>query len=99
MAFRCGSVPEIIEDGLTGRIVSNVDEAVRSIPGLLTLDRRLFARFEQRFSAARMTADYLKINAAQAGSSPIPSLGHFRFTRCRHVRSFICVCACARKSN
>ncbi len=62
MAFRCGSVPEIIEDGLTGRIVSNVDEAVRSIPDLLALDRHAIrARFEQRFSAARMTADYLKI--------------------------------------
>ncbi|WP_342738996.1 hypothetical protein [Bradyrhizobium sp. B117] len=32
LAFHCGSVPEIVEDGLTGRIVSDVDKAVRAIP-------------------------------------------------------------------
>jgi glycosyltransferase involved in cell wall biosynthesis len=62
LAFRCGSVPEIVDDGLTGRIVSDVDEAVRAIPGLLALDRRAIrARFEERFSAARMAADYSRI--------------------------------------
>jgi glycosyltransferase involved in cell wall biosynthesis len=62
LAFRCGSVPEIIEDGLTGRIVSSVDEAVRAVPGLLAMDRRAIrARFEERFSAARMAADYVRI--------------------------------------
>jgi hypothetical protein len=40
LAFRCGSVPEIVEDGLTGRIVSDVGEAVRGLPGLLKLDRK-----------------------------------------------------------
>ncbi|WOH54373.1 glycosyltransferase family 4 protein [Bradyrhizobium sp. sBnM-33] len=62
LAFRCGSVPEIVEDGLTGRIVSDVDEAVRAVPELLALDRKAIrARFEERFSAARMAADYVKI--------------------------------------
>ena len=62
LAFRCGSVPEIIEDGLTGRIVSDVGEAVRAIPELLKLDRKAIrARFEERFSAARMASDYVKI--------------------------------------
>ena len=62
LAFRCGSVPEIIEDGLTGRIVSSVDEAVRAVPGLLAIDRlAIRARFEERFSAARMAADYVRI--------------------------------------
>jgi glycosyltransferase involved in cell wall biosynthesis len=62
LAFRCGSVPEIVEDGLTGRIVSDVEEAVRAIPELLALDRKAIrARFEERFSAARMAADYVKI--------------------------------------
>jgi glycosyltransferase involved in cell wall biosynthesis len=62
LAFRCGSVPEIVEDGLTGRIVSDVDEAVRAVPELLALDRKAIrARFEERFSAARMATDYVKI--------------------------------------
>jgi glycosyltransferase involved in cell wall biosynthesis len=62
LAFRRGSVPEIVEDGLTGRIVSDVDEAVRAIPGLLALDRKAIrARFEERFSAARMTTDYVRL--------------------------------------
>jgi glycosyltransferase involved in cell wall biosynthesis len=62
LAFRRGSVPEIIEDGLTGRIVGSIEEAVRAMPDLLALDRRLIrSRFEERFSAGRMAADYLKV--------------------------------------
>jgi len=62
LAFNGGSVPEIVEDGLTGRIVSSVDEAVQVIPELLALDRNAIrGRFEQRFSSARMAADYTKI--------------------------------------
>jgi glycosyltransferase involved in cell wall biosynthesis len=62
LAFRCGSVPEIVEDMLTGRIVSSVDEAVQAIPDLLALDRTTIrARFEERFSSRRMASDYTKI--------------------------------------
>lgn len=62
LAFRCGSVPEIVDDGLTGRIVSDLDEAVRAIPGLLALDRKAVrARFEERFSSARMATEYTRI--------------------------------------
>ena len=61
-AFRGGSVPEIVEDGLTGRIVSNIEEAVQAVPDLLALDRKAIrARFEQRFSSRRMAADYVRI--------------------------------------
>lgn len=62
LAFRCGSVPEIVDDGLTGRIVSNVEEAAQAIPVVLKLDRKAIrARFEERFSASRMAADYLRV--------------------------------------
>ncbi|WP_213290467.1 glycosyltransferase family 4 protein [Bradyrhizobium sp. sGM-13] len=75
LAFRCGSVPEIIEDGLTGRIVSDVDEAVRAVPGLLALDRKAIrARFEERFSAARMAADYVKIYQKMLRQHTAPQL-------------------------
>ena len=33
VAFRCGSVPEIIENGITGRIVNNEAEAIAALPG------------------------------------------------------------------
>ena len=62
LAFRCGSVPEIVDDGVTGRIVTTMDEAVRAIPSILQMDRRAVRRrFEERFSAARMARDYVKI--------------------------------------
>jgi glycosyltransferase involved in cell wall biosynthesis len=62
IAFPCGSVPEVIEDGLTGRIVSTMDEAVHAVPQALALDRKAIRRrFEERFSAARMTKDYLRL--------------------------------------
>ena len=62
LAFRGGSVAEIIEDGTTGRIVESVEEAVQAMPSVLALDRRAVrARFEERFSATRMAADYVKL--------------------------------------
>ena len=62
LAFRCGSVPEIVEDRLTGRIVSSIEEAAQAIPELLALDRHAIrARFEQRFSSRRMASDYVNI--------------------------------------
>jgi glycosyltransferase involved in cell wall biosynthesis len=62
LAFRCGSVPEIVDDGRTGRIVSSVDEAVQVVPALLGMDRKVVrARFEERFSVSRMAADYLNV--------------------------------------
>jgi glycosyltransferase involved in cell wall biosynthesis len=62
LAFRCGSVPEIVDDGVTGRIVSDVEEAVRTIPGLLALDpKAIRSRFEERFSSVRMAADYERV--------------------------------------
>jgi glycosyltransferase involved in cell wall biosynthesis len=62
LAFGRGSVPEVIEDGITGYIVDNVDEAICKIGETLSLNRsRIRRRFGERFSAARMAQDYLKI--------------------------------------
>jgi glycosyltransferase involved in cell wall biosynthesis len=62
LAFRSGSVPEIIEDGVTGRIVSSVDEAILALPEVIALDRRAVRRrFEERFTAARMAKDYVSL--------------------------------------
>ena len=62
IAFPMGSVPEIIEHGVTGYIVNNVAEAVDAVHALGSLDRRDCRRvFEKRFSVERMCLDYLKI--------------------------------------
>jgi glycosyltransferase involved in cell wall biosynthesis len=62
LAFRHGSVPEIVDDGVTGRIVNSMDEAVAALPQVLALDRRLVRqRFEERFSATRMARDYVSV--------------------------------------
>ena len=62
LAFRCGSVPEIIDEGITGMIVDTMDEAFAAIPRLLAMDRKLVRRrFEERFSSDRMARDYLKL--------------------------------------
>lgn len=62
LAFRCGSVPEIVEDGITGAIVDTMDEAIAALPGVIALDRiKVRQRFDQRFSATRMAKDYVAI--------------------------------------
>ena len=62
LAFRCGSVSEIIDNGVTGQIVDTEEEAIRKLPTLLSLDRRAVRRrFEQRFSATRMAKDYVQL--------------------------------------
>jgi glycosyltransferase involved in cell wall biosynthesis len=62
MAFRNGSVPEVIDEGVTGFVVDDEDQAMRKLGALLALDRgRVRRRFEERFTAQRMAADYLKI--------------------------------------
>jgi glycosyltransferase involved in cell wall biosynthesis len=62
LGWRCGSVPEIITDGVSGRIVESVFEAVTAIDELAGFDRRLVRDcFEHRFGVERMAADYLGI--------------------------------------
>src|SRR5580693_5421983 len=60
LAFRCGSVPEIIENGVTGWVVDSEDEAVAALMGILSYDRRAVRqRFEDRFTSTRMAKDYV----------------------------------------
>ena len=60
IAFRRGSVPEIVDHGVTGFIVDSVDEAVAAVPLARALDRVTIRRhFEKRFSVERMARDYL----------------------------------------
>jgi glycosyltransferase involved in cell wall biosynthesis len=62
IAWDRGSVPEIVEDGVTGFVVASEAEAVAALGRVGTLDRaRVRARFEARFTAERMARDYLAL--------------------------------------
>lgn len=62
IAFRRGSVPELIEDGVNGFVVDTIAEAVAALENIGQIDRqRCRRRFEERFSAERMARDYVAI--------------------------------------
>ena len=60
IAFENGSVPEIIDDGVTGYIVNSILEGIEKLKAVSYLSRKHIRRvFELRFSASRMAEDYL----------------------------------------
>ena len=62
VAFRCGSVPEVIEHGVTGFVVDTLEEAVDATRNVHRLDRhQCRAAFERRFTLTRMADDYVKV--------------------------------------
>ena len=62
ITYERGSVPEVIEDGLTGFITRDEADAVRAVNRIGELDRaKVRARFEERFSARRMAEDYISV--------------------------------------
>ena len=74
VAYRRGSVPEIIADGETGFLVDNADQAVAAIKRVPALSRRRCREvFEARFSCPRMADDYLKIYAALSAGGVQPA--------------------------
>ena len=59
VAWNCGSVPEVVEDGVTGRIVDGVEAAAEAVREVVGYDRRrIRATFERRFSATAMARRY-----------------------------------------
>ncbi|MFN6935391.1 MAG: glycosyltransferase family 4 protein [Tsuneonella sp.] len=62
IAWRTGSVPEVLEDQVSGRIVESMDEAIAAVDEVLAMDRATVrSRFEARFTAARMAEHYVGI--------------------------------------
>lgn len=71
LAFRRGSVPEIVDEGVTGIIVDNVEEAVASVGRIQRISRReCRRRFEERFSVTRMARDYVTVFGSIAAAVP-----------------------------
>jgi glycosyltransferase involved in cell wall biosynthesis len=61
IAFRRGSVPEIIDSGITGFVVETIEESLSALDQIPRFDRALCRKvFDERFSAKRMVSDYLR---------------------------------------
>lgn len=72
IAWRCGSVPEVIEDGVTGFIVENIRDAVKAVEKTSSLNRENCRKaFEERFTTSRMARDYLKIYRKMVARKPV----------------------------
>ena len=70
LAYRRGSIPEIIEDGVTGFVCEGLDEMTAAIQRIPEIDRRRCRRiFEQRFSVERMAQDYLRVYEQALGNT------------------------------
>ncbi len=68
IAFRAGSVPEVVEEGVSGFVVDDEAQAVAAIDRLAELDRAAVRRaFERRFTVERMGDDYLALYRSLAG--------------------------------
>jgi glycosyltransferase involved in cell wall biosynthesis len=71
IAFNRGSVPEVVEEGLTGFIVEDELGALGAIERLPELDRaRVRQRFEERFTARRMAQDYVAVYRGLISAAP-----------------------------
>ncbi|HZO22241.1 MAG TPA: glycosyltransferase family 4 protein [Steroidobacteraceae bacterium] len=71
IAWQRGSVPEVIDEGVTGLIVNSIEEAVAAIPRVRQLDRqRIRATFERRFGAETMANAYLDVYNRLLASRP-----------------------------
>ena len=80
IAFRRGSVPEVMDDGVTGFVVENVEEAVAATRRLHEIDRANVRRvFERKWTARRMAEDYVSVYErlirAQAGRPQLRAVG------------------------
>jgi glycosyltransferase involved in cell wall biosynthesis len=77
IAYNCGSVPEVMDHGVTGFIVDDIDSAVAAVGKIHTLDRaRVRATFDRRFTARRMAEDYVDVyeELAQNARRPVRRL-------------------------
>lgn len=78
IAYRRGSVPEVLEHGVTGFIVNTLEEAVEAVRRIDEIDRRRCRQvFEERFTARRMAEDYLALyrRLVEEARLSLPELG------------------------
>ena len=62
IAWRYGAVPEVVDEGVTGFVVSSIDDGIAAVDRIAALDRACIREvFERRFTAQRMSRDYLAL--------------------------------------
>ena len=72
IAFRCGSVPEIMTDGFTGFVVETVESAIDCVRRIPEIDRRACrAVFEKRFTVDRMADEYVELYKQHMRNRPV----------------------------
>ena len=72
VAIRGGSVPEVLDHGVTGFICDTLDQAIDATKRVHTLDRRACRRaFETRFTATRMAEEYIQLYRQQAAGATV----------------------------
>jgi glycosyltransferase involved in cell wall biosynthesis len=80
IAWNNGSVPEVIDPGVTGFVVETIEEAAAAVDKALSLDRRrVRSVFDERFTACRMARDYvrvyLRLARVPSAAAPAPPAG------------------------
>jgi glycosyltransferase involved in cell wall biosynthesis len=71
VAWRNGSVPEVIDDGVTGFVVESIDQAVSAVERIAALNRHVCRNvFVERFGAPRMAQDYVKVYQRLVDAGP-----------------------------
>ncbi|MBO0752947.1 MAG: glycosyltransferase family 4 protein [Bradyrhizobiaceae bacterium] len=90
IAFRRGSVAEVIDDGTSGFIVDTIEQAAAAVERVRSLDRaRVRAAFERHFTVERMACDYVRIyQEMAAATAPKPTRRkRDRFEALRNART------------
>ena len=76
VAWRRGSVPEVIDEGVSGFMVEDIDEAVDAVHKARSLDRwAVRERFEQRFTIERVAHDYVRVYSSLAAEPVLRATG------------------------
>ena len=86
IAYARGSMPEVVDEGVTGLLVRGVEEAVAAVDAVARLDRAACReQAVQRFSAERMVDDYLRVFELVLSGLTLP-VGGARRDRCGTLR-------------
>jgi glycosyltransferase involved in cell wall biosynthesis len=70
IAFHCGSVPEVMQEGVTGFIVDDMDQAVAAVDKIASIERSACRNvFDKRFTATRMAEQYIDLYQSMVSTS------------------------------
>jgi glycosyltransferase involved in cell wall biosynthesis len=74
IAYACGSVPEVLQDGVTGRVVDQQAAAIDAARSIDALSRRACRQaFERRFTADKMAHRYVQVYQALRDARTLPA--------------------------